>query len=166
MTSYERTRSHVRERKDRQIEETVHDPYRERYKPEGSAFCPQCNAVFHDGRWQWSEKRDNAFAHPCPACRRIKDAYPAGYVTLSGEFAAEHAKEIMGLVNNEEAQAKAEHPLERIMETRAEDGKTIITTTGIHVARRIGEALHHAWKGRLDIKYLPDECLVRILWER
>jgi hypothetical protein len=166
MTSYNRIRSHERQRKDRQIEETVHDPYRERYKPEGPAFCPQCSAVFHDGRWQWGEKHNDAIAHLCPACRRINDAYPAGYVTLSGAFAAEHAKEILGLVTNEEARAKAEHPLERIMETRAEDAKTVITTTGTHLARRIGEALQHAWKGDLEIKHSQDEHLVRVWWER
>ena len=29
------------------------DPYQARQKPAESTVCPECGAVFHDGRWQW-----------------------------------------------------------------------------------------------------------------
>ena len=46
-------RSRERIHKDPQIEDTAHDPYRERHKPKGAAFCPTCGAIFEQGRWQW-----------------------------------------------------------------------------------------------------------------
>ena len=166
MGTHDRIRSRTRGHKDRQIEEVVHDPYQERYKPNGPAFCPRCEATFQDGRWQWGVKVAGAHEHVCPACRRIHDRYPAGYVTLSGSFLAQNGAEISGLVSNEEARAKAEHPLERIIEVKKEDAGTVVTTTGTHLARRIGEALQHAWKGELEIKYSPNEYLVRVYWRR
>ena len=166
MATHDRIRSRARVHKDRQIEEVVHDPYQERYKPSGPAFCPRCEAIFQDGRWQWGTKTADAHEHLCPACRRIQDHFPAGHVTLSGPFLAEHGAEITGLVSNEEARAKAEHALERIIEVTKDDAGMAITTTGTHLARRIGEALQHAWKGELEIKYAPNEYLVRVSWKR
>lgn len=166
MGTHDRIRSHDRPRKDRQIDEVVNDPYRERYKPDGASFCPTCGAVFHDGRWQWGEKQAGAHEHVCPACHRIRDALPAGHVTLSGPFLGQHRDEIIGLLHNEAARVKAEHPLERIMQVTEEHGQTVVTTTDLHLARRIGEALHHAWQGELELKYSPDEYLVRVSWQR
>jgi NMD protein affecting ribosome stability and mRNA decay len=166
MGSQDRIRSRPRGHTDRKIEEVVHDPYQERYKPPEPAFCPRCSAIFHNGRWQWGDKGAGAHEHVCPACRRIQERYPAGYVTLSGPFLAQHADEISGLISNEETKAKAEHPLERIIEVNEEGDGMVVTTTGTHLARRIGEALRHAWKGELALKYSPDEYLVRVYWKR
>jgi hypothetical protein len=44
--------------------------------------------------------------------------------------------------------------------------KIVITTTDVHLARRIGEAVHHAYQGDLDVKYSPDEYMVRVSWSR
>ena len=166
MGTHDRERSHPRERKDRQIEEVRHDPYRERHKPPEAAVCPGCGVVFERGRWQWKARPANAQAHLCPACHRVKDEFPAGHVKLSGAFLAQHRDEILGLARNEEARAKSEHPLERIMQIAEANGEITITTTDLHLPRRIGEALQHAWKGELDVKYSEDEYLVRVHWQR
>ena len=166
MSSHDRVRSHERHHRDRQIQETVHDPYQERHKPAEPAVCPNCAVVFEHGRWQWLPRPAAAQEHLCPACRRVHDAYPAGYVTLSGGFLDEHRTELMQLVHNEETRAKQEHPLERIMQVAQDGGNTLVTTTDVHLARRIGEALHHAYQGDLDIKYSKDEYLVRVSWSR
>jgi hypothetical protein len=166
MPTDDRVRSHEHHRKDRQIEEVVHDPYRERHKPSGSGVCPTCGVVYENGRWLWEPLPANAKAHSCPACHRVKDRYPAGHVTLSGLFLAQHRDEILGLVRNEETHAKAEHPLERIMEIVEANGEVRITTMDVHLPRRIGEALKHAWKGELEIKFSSDEYLVRVQWKR
>jgi hypothetical protein len=71
----------------------------------------------------------------------------------------------MHLVRNEEERAKAEHPMERILAIQQEGGKTVVTTTDAP-GRRIGDALHHAYQGALEIKYSPDEYLVRVFWSR
>jgi NMD protein affecting ribosome stability and mRNA decay len=166
MGTHDRIRSRTRGHTDRPIEEVVHDAYQERYKPNAPAFCPRCEAIFQNGRWQWGARDASAHEHVCPACRRIQDHFPAGYVTLSGSFLAEHGAEVSGLLSNEEARAKAEHPLERIIEVKKEEHGMVVTTTGTHLARRIGEALTHAWKGELEVKYSPSEYLVRVYWKR
>src|ERR1051326_1892196 len=50
----------------------------------------------------------------CPACRRLEDRLPAGILTLHGDFARQHANEILSLTRHEETAEKAEHPLNRI----------------------------------------------------
>ena len=69
--------------------ELVHDSYKSRGKPHEPTLCPQCGAVFHKGRWQWLPKPEAAHSEMCPACHRIHDHFPAGYVKLEGEFFAD-----------------------------------------------------------------------------
>ena len=166
MATHDEVRSQDRHRQNRQIDEVVHDPYLERHKPPEPAVCPSCGVVYHHGRWEWTPLPAGAKAHLCPACHRVKDKYPAGHITLSGPFLEQHREEILGLVRNEEARAKAEHPLERIMQIVEADGEITITTTDLHLPRRVGEALKHAWKGELELKFSPDEYLVRVMWRR
>ena len=101
----------------------------------------------------------------CPACHRIHDKYPAGFVTLAGQFLAQHREEVLRLVSNEEQKAKAEHPLKRIMAIEDENGGLLITTTDIHLARRIGEALKNAYQGVLEYHYNAGESQFRLHWE-
>jgi hypothetical protein len=159
-------RAHGKEHRDRQIEEVGHDPYHARAKPREPAACPQCGLVFHSGRWQRLPRPAAANEHLCPACHRIKDGLPAGIITLEGAFAAERATEILHLVHNEENREASDHPLQRIMAVTREHGKTVITTTDIHLARRIGDAVVHAFHGKLEVKYSPDEYMVRVNWSR
>jgi len=51
----------------------------------------------------------------------------------------------------------AEHPLKRIMAVEEKDGAMLVTTTDIHLARGIGEALHHAYQGELQYHYNPEQ---------
>jgi hypothetical protein len=166
MGTHGKIRGHERHRVDRQIEEVVHDPYKERYRPPEPAVCPTCAVVFEHGTYHWKPRPANAHEHTCPACRRIADRFPAGYLTLEGEFIGQHRDEVMHLVHNEAARARNEHPLERIMEIREDGDKTVVTTTELHLARRIGDALHHAYHGELTTQYAPDQYLVRVYWKR
>ena len=151
---------------DRDIEEIRHDAYRERAKPPGSAACPVCGAVFDNGRWHWGPRPEHARDHVCPACLRVREHQPAGYVRLEGEFFQAHREELLQLVGNAEERARSEHVLERVMGIEHDRDGTNVTTTDIHLARRIGEALYRAYHGKLDVKYSPDEYLVRVTWSR
>ncbi|MBS1188849.1 MAG: hypothetical protein H6R10_641 [Rhodocyclaceae bacterium] len=153
-------------RHNRLIEEYRHDTYKTRGKPAEPAVCPVCGVVFHDGRWQWLPRPAQAEPETCPACHRIADQFPAGFVQLSGDFLADHDQEVMQLVNHTASEESGRHPLERIMATTAADGGLLITTTGIHLARRLGEALHHAYQGELEFHYNEDEMLLRVHWRR
>jgi hypothetical protein len=42
----------------------------------------------------------------------------------------------------------------------------VITTTDIHVPRRIGEALKNAYHGTLDYHFEPEEYRLRVRWTR
>ncbi len=151
-------------RHDRLIQEQVHDAYKIKGKLHEPTVCPECGAVFHEGRWQWIEPPAGAHRHSCPACLRMHDHYPAGYLTLEGSFFKSHHDEVMHLVQNEEKREREEHPLKRIMETEEQDGRTVVTTTDIHLARLIGEALHHAYQGELEFHYNPEQNLLRVNW--
>lgn len=152
-------------RHDGLFKERVHDAYKLKGKLPEPTTCPQCGAVFHAGRWQWMEAPAGAHQEVCSACHRIHDHYPAGFLTLRGEFFRAHREEIMNLVHNHEKHERAEHPLKRIMAVEEEkDGATLVTTTDIHLARGIGEALHHAYQGDLQFHYNPEQNLLRVSW--
>ena len=153
-------------RRDSMFEERVHDAYKAGHKLPEPTVCPQCGAVFHEGRWQWLQAPSDAHQEPCPACHRIHDHFPAGFVTLQGEFFLAHSEEILHIAHNLEKHERTEHPLKRIMEIEEKDGATLITTTDIHLARGIGEAIHNAYQGELEFHYNPDEYLLRVSWTR
>jgi len=151
-------------RHDELFEERVHDAYKAKGKLHEPSACSQCGAVFHQGRWQWLEAPADAHRTICPACHRIHDDFPAGFLTLKGEFMRTHHDEIMNLVRNHEKHERAEHPLKRIMAVEEKAGTTLVTTTDIHLARGIGEALHHAYQGELEYHYNPEQNLLRVNW--
>ena len=153
-------------RRDRLPLETVMDSYKATGKLSEPAVCQDCGAVFQSGRWQWLQKPKDAHLTTCPACHRARDHFPAGYVTLSGEFFSSHEQEIMQLIQHRETREKAEHPMQRIMAIEKTKQGTLVTTTDIHLARGIGEALHHAYQGELDFHYNPDQNLLRASWNR
>jgi hypothetical protein len=69
-------------------------------------------------------------------------------------------------VRNVEATEKKERPTERIMAIADDGGQTVVTTTGIHVARRIGESLSHSYQGEFDFRYGDGEDSIRVSWSR
>ena len=154
-------------RHDRLLQELVHDPYHTKKKLVEPTVCPSCQAVYHAGRWQWGEAAAGAREELCPACHRIQDRCPAGFLTLSGDFLAGHKEEIRHLLRNIEQKEKAEHPLKRLIALEEQaDGSLLATYTDPHLARAAGEALHHAYKGDLDFDYQKDEFLLRVSWSR
>jgi NMD protein affecting ribosome stability and mRNA decay len=148
------------------IVEREHDPYKAKAKLAEPTVCPQCRASFVDGRWQWVAAAADAHEELCPACRRVRDKFPAGYVTLEGEFLAAHRDELLQLVKHHADRAKAEHPLERVMDVEDKAGTLELTTTDMHLARGIGEALHHAYHGELQFHYNKAQDLLRVHWRR
>ena len=153
-------------RMDRRIVEHVHDPYKTRLKLTEPTVCPKCGAVFHEGRWRWPSypPGEDVRHEICQACHRILDDYPAGWLTITGDFAKGHKEEIVHLARHQEDLEKGEHPLHRIMGITEEDDRLVITTTDIHLPRRIGEALHHAYHGDLDFNYIKKSYLIRVRW--
>ena len=142
------------------------DPYYQAAKPPEPSQCPMCQAIFSDGRWQWGDAPGDVHEEVCPACRRVEDRFPAGYVTIKGKFFAEHRDEIIALIKAKEKREKAERPLQRIMAIEDKRDGLEVSTTDSHIARGIAEELHSAYKGDLKVKYSRDENLVRAVWTR
>jgi hypothetical protein len=140
------------------------DPYQAQRKLQEPTACRQCGAVYHQGRWQWGQKPEGAHEDLCPACHRINDRFPAGTVTLHGDIVGQHKDQIIGLARNEEAAEKSEHPLNRIISIEATDEGLVISTTDIHLPRRIGEALKRAFHGELAMHFDEAGYFVRIDW--
>lgn len=153
-------------RRDQRLLETVMDSYKSKGKLPEPAICADCGAVFHAGRWQWLDRPKDAHQTLCPACHRIQDHFPAGYVSLSGKFFPAHEQEILQLIRHRETHEKKEHPLQRIMAIEKTEHGTLVTTTDIHLARGIGEAVHYAYQGELELHYNPDQNLLRVNWSR
>ncbi len=156
-------------RRDRLIRERVHDTYKMRSKPPEPTVCPDCHAVFQKGRWQWATANGHAevYASLCPACHRIRDRCPGGYLSLGGAFFQAHADEILHLARNVEAREKGAHPLRRIMGVESRDGGVEITTTDMGLARDIGEAINDAYKGgELDYEYTNEANILQVSWTR
>jgi NMD protein affecting ribosome stability and mRNA decay len=147
-------------------EDHILDPYQARHKLQDNTACPQCGAVYHEGRWQWRSAAEPVHQALCPACHRIADKFPAGIVTLRGDFARGHKDEIIGLARHQEAAEKPEHPLNRIMNIAEDAEGIVINTTDIHLPRRIGEAIERAFDGELEEKFDKDGYFVRVDWTR
>ncbi|MDP2246726.1 MAG: BCAM0308 family protein [Nitrosomonadales bacterium] len=143
------------------------DAYKATKKLPEPTACPQCHAVFRKGRWAWGNYVENAHIEICPACHRANDHFPAGFITLSGDFLAAHKEEISNLIRHVEQRKSEEHPLQRIISSIWEsDEKLMVNTTDIHLARGIGEAIQHAYGGELNYLYNPGESLLRVDWKR
>ena len=148
------------------IQERVHDSYKSWGKPMEPTVCPDCGAVFHEGRWQRLAPPAEAHKARCPACHRVHDRFPAGYVMLGGEFLRAHRREVVRLLRHIERRASSEHPLQRIMDITRENGDITVSTTDPHLARALGVAVHRAYRGRLEFHYNREENLLRVHWER
>jgi hypothetical protein len=155
-------------RHDRLIQERNHDPYKSQKKLPDPTLCPDCKAVFSGGRWQWPEPISQPMnTKLCPACSRIHEKVPAGFLTVSGNFFQGHRDEILSLLHNKMDAEKALHPLKRLMNIEdRQDGSMVVSFTDTHSPRDIGRALANAYQGELEIHYAEDEDLTRVKWSR
>lgn len=142
------------------------DSYRDTRKEADPVACPRCHASYRAGRWTWRPAAPGAARHPCPACQRLEDNFPAGQVTLRGPFFAAHREEVLALVSARAKRALEEHPLQRIIGMKPDGDAVLVTTTDPHLARGIAVALQAAYKGSLDLAFSRDEHFVRATWTR
>ena len=83
---------------------------------------------------------------------------------MSGPSLESHKAEILNLVRHKEEAEKADHALNRIMGIEEQNGAAVITTTDIHLPRRIGEALKRTFRGHLELNYEEDGYFLRATW--
>ena len=144
------------------------DAYEEKGGIKGVAYC-SCGAVYRNKRWFCEESvTDKYEGHElvCPACRRIADQNPAGIVSLSGDFLAEHESEIRNQITNTAQSAVAKNPLGRVMDTCNEKDGITITTTDVKLAQKIGREVFKSHGGQLQFIWSHAEAPVRVTWHR
>ena len=144
-----------------------HDAYEAHHHLAEPTVCTECEAVYHRGRWTWMDEPPPGGEEAlCPACRRVRDQYPAGLLRLDGPFALAHEDDLVRLAQNEAAAETAEHPLNRVIQIETDASGILITTTDVHLPRRIGEAIERAFHGHFDLKYAEEDQMVRARWAR
>lgn len=147
------------------------------YLPQGGlkepAFCPDCQALYHNKHWELDAQALAAAKATgeitevtCPACQKIAEGYPEGVVTLSGDYLREHEAEIRNLLANEEEKARGRNPLERIMRMTRDEESLTIETTEKKLAEHLGRAVHKAHQGELKVSRGDDQGACRVYWER
>ncbi|MFC4521822.1 hypothetical protein [Cupriavidus pinatubonensis] len=52
------------------------------------------------------------------------------------------------------------------MSIESDEQGSVIATTGVHLARDIGNAIHHAYRGKLTIDYDHAETELHVNWHR
>lgn len=155
------------QRRDKGIKQNRHDVYKHKGKLIEGTQCTTCGVVFSKGRWTWHFEGETSKQITCPACLRIKDRHPAGYIELSGDFFKTNQDEIINLVRNVEKSHKEEHPMQRIIQIRTRRNQaTMVETTGVHLARRIGDSIARAYQGEYSFQYADNYNRIRIQWER
>jgi hypothetical protein len=158
----QQSRARSRRTAGRAQQDHILDPYQRQQKADEGTSCPHCGAVFHNGRWQWAVKAEAGREEACPACRRIADKLPAGIVTVNGPFAPHQKDELVSLARHEEEAEKLEHPLNRIIGIEEDGENLVISTTDIHLPRRIGEAVRRAFHRECEMDFDQAGYFVRV----
>ena len=153
--------------------DTCKDPYLLKEGSHDMAICKQCHAIYHNKRWYMDEELDakkldlpSTVLVTCPACQKIKDKFPGGIVTLTGEFLQKHKDEIINLIKNEEERARGFNPLERIIKILNDPKKIEVSTTNERLAQRIGKKVKKAFSGEVAYKWSQGTKLLRVTWSR
>jgi NMD protein affecting ribosome stability and mRNA decay len=151
----------------------VEDPYLPEEGQEAS-ICTSCNALYQNKRWFYDEKLAQKLGSTekvrqvtCPTCRKVKEQYPEGYLTLSGGFFAERKEEVITLLKNEAARVSSRSVMDRVIKMDEEGrDQLVVTTTTEKLAQHLGRAVFRAYKGELDFRWSETNPLVRVYWSR
>ena len=149
------------------MQPATHDPYRMQRKPPEPSWCPQCGAVFEEGRWQWKERLSSTAPQVvCPACQRERTGDSAGLLHVHGPFFAEHREELLQRLRHFAEHEGGEHAQQRILSIEDEADGVVVSTTSVRLARGLGQALRRAYHGTLHMQLSPSQDLVRLDWSR
>jgi len=148
------------------------DPYLPEEGQEAS-LCSGCRGLYQNKRWSFNEELARKLAKAakvkevvCPACRKIKDRYAEGYLTLSGPFLTERRQELTTLLEKEAGRVAKRSVMDRIIQMGPEGDKLVVETTTEKLAQHLGRALYKAYKGDLSFKWGEPNRFVRVYWSR
>lgn len=141
------------------------DNYPHAEKRSASCVCSGCGLVLSEGRWYRGAPPGAELATGlCPACKRVRERDAAGTLELDAAFLA-HRDEIERMARNEEEVEREEHPLERLIELREAPEGLVVTTTGVHLARRIANKLERRFHRQARFHYSDGDGSLRVDWK-
>jgi hypothetical protein len=146
------------------------DSYLPRLSPAGVIQCSGCVAFYYRRRWtlkppaEVRSSTDNKRT-VCPACKKIKEKYPAGELHLLG-LDGEERGAVVSILRNKEKRARQKNPLERIMHLQATNGDWWVETTTEKLAQRLGRSIKKARGGKIDYKWGHNNKFVRVIWDK
>ncbi|HOP40587.1 MAG TPA: BCAM0308 family protein [Geobacteraceae bacterium] len=137
------------------------------------SYCTKCGVIYREKRWIMDPvelvrlKEDPTVGTiVCPACQKMRDNVPGGFLTLSGEYLRNHENEILELIKNTEEKSRNKNPLGRIMEISQEEDVLTILTTLDKLAEKLGKEIYKAHSGELNYQWSHGENSVRVYWKR
>jgi NMD protein affecting ribosome stability and mRNA decay len=147
------------------------DPYREELPPRTIARCSQCGAVYRHKRWQLPDtitlsprERTKLLSVLCPGCRKMRDHYANGVVTIRWPKQEAARRAILNLIKHQEEWGRRGNPLERIISLEAKGDRLTVSTTNERLAQRIGRALERAFHGKATYQWSRENKLLRVQW--
>lgn len=157
----------------RGTEAKSNDPYLSRRGLKEPAKCNMCQSIYHHKRWYLKDdpiarefQDESIRLTVCPACRKTREHFPEGIITLRGKFLISHKDEILHLIRNEETRAKGVNPLEGIISVKEMENFIEIQTTSERFAERIGKDIKRAFKGEVHYHWAHGDKLIRVEWSR
>jgi NMD protein affecting ribosome stability and mRNA decay len=147
------------------------DPYAMGRAPKEPVVCPTCHAIYMKKRWFIDlpeaariEGLPTTQHVLCPACRKIRDQYPEGILTLKWSELRAHEADLRGLIKNVEARAMSVNPLERVMKIRRRADAMEIQTTNDKLVQRLGREIVRAFHGKVIYHWPHQDKLTRVEW--
>ncbi len=129
--------------------------------------------MYQGKRWFFDEKLYERLAGTnqvrevvCPTCRKIKDHYAEGILTLGGEFFIQHKDEIVRLLEKEVERVSKRNVLDRIIQMAPDGDLLVVETTTEKLAQHLGRAIYKAYKGDLNFRWSEMDKFVRVYWNR
>ena len=134
-------------------------------KSRGGVVCADCELVQLQGRWQRSlQAPPSAEEGLCPACQRLRTGTPAGTLVLPPDL-LDASDEILHLIQHIASVEQAEHPLERLMAVERRADRLVVTTTGVHLARKIAHKLAKRFHRKPRFHYADSAGHVEVTWD-
>ncbi len=135
-----------------------------------STRCPECGALYHQGRWRWGLSYISAEQRVCPACDRVAKGAPAGMLVIPSDAVGGDGDTILFLIRQTGGAERRDDPLRRIvgiMGLTDGTGQGItVTTADAGLPAVLGRRLAAVLGGDVTMDADGPDGPVRVLWSR
>jgi hypothetical protein len=132
------------------------------FRPVGKqqpAVCTECKAAHSEGRWRWQAPGAGAVAVTCPACHRARHRIAAHVIELGGALPP-WWNEVRGMIGNVERAEVSDHPMERVLAIDMRDDRVLVSTTGLHIARRLVAAFLRRFRQQIRLTFADLKTMI------